>query len=67
MLIDDVGDILVTKYGDEQGFVSAYSANSQKVFKAVISLMKVVPIDLKSMLEATYRKLITVPPDSYIA
>ena len=67
MLIDDVGDILVTKYGDEQGFVSAYSANSQKVFKAVISLMKVVPIDLKSMLEDTYKKLITVPPDSYIA
>ena len=67
MLIDDVGDVLVTKYGDEQGFVSAYSANSQRVFKTIVSLMKVVPIDLKSMLDATYKKLVTVEPDSYIA
>ena len=67
MLIDDVGDVLVTKYGDEQGFVSAYSANPQKVFSTVVSLMKVVPIDLKSMLDATYKKLVTVEPDSYVA
>uniref|UniRef100_A0A6H1ZI80 Uncharacterized protein n=1 Tax=viral metagenome TaxID=1070528 RepID=A0A6H1ZI80_9ZZZZ len=67
MLIDDVGEILVTKYGSEQGFVSAYSTNPRKVFRTIIGLMKVIPVDLKQMLSDTHKSLTTTAPDQYVA
>lgn len=60
-----VGELLARFYGNEQGFVRAYNANSEGVFKKIRTNMKVVPFDLKARLDKTYIVFTTSESDGY--
>jgi len=46
-------------------FVSAYALNPTLVFGRVINQLRVVPFDVKKILEGFYKELITSKTDNY--
>lgn len=62
-----VAEIIEELYKNKNIFVSAYQSNPNKVFSKVVLHMKVVPINLRAILDSFFIELTTNKPDSYVA
>ena len=60
-----IAKIIENLYQGGQHFISAYENNPKKVQSKIISKLKVVPINIQSILNSFYIAIKTQVPDDY--
>lgn len=54
-----VSDIIESMYQNPQHFISGYASNPDNIRKVIISKMKIVPFDIKSILERLHNAVVS--------